>query len=340
MAETILVADNEPGILRFVEVNLRLDGFDVLCAEEGEQALRMAEEQVPSLVILDIKMPGLSGLEVCRRLRAQSRTAHVPIIILTANALTLDKVDGLAAGADDYVVKPFDPAELVARVRTTLRRTRELRSTSPLTGMPGNHRIDAEIARRLDEGEELALVYADLNDFKPFNDRYGFLRGDEVIMMTGGILRAALEEHAGGDAFAGHIGGDDFMMLCAPEDVPSVCDRVIEEFDGEIRGLYDPDDAARGYLEVADRRGVPQRFPIMSIALGVATTERRSFASHREMVETATEMKSYLKQRRHGSAYAIDGRTDGDDWAAAAGREEAAGARAPATGRVPRRVAW
>ena len=318
-SHTVLVADNEPDILRFVEVNLRLEGFQVVLAKDGPEALDLAFDTRPQLILLDVMMPGLDGYEVCRRLRADPRTAQVPVIFLTAKSMVRDKVTGLTAGADDYVLKPFDPIELVARVRTTLQRAAELRATSPLTGLPGNHRIQLEVARYLAEGEPLAVIYADLNDFKAYNDRYGFLRGDEVLLLTTEVLREALSEHASETAFIGHIGGDDFMLLCRPAEAPAVCEAAIAKFDARVRRLYDPGDAAAGHLELRNRKGELQRFPIMTIALGVATTERRAFDDHREIVEVATEMKSFLKQTRGRSAYAVDERsTDASESAAGA----------------------
>lgn len=308
MPERILVVDGDPATLRFVEVNLRLEGYAVDTASDGEQALAMVRAHPPDLVVLDVMIPGIDGLEVTRRLRADGVAAHVPIIILTAKSMTGDKVVGLAAGADDYVLKPFDPLELIARVRTTLRRTSELRATSPLTGMPGNHRIDRELAGRLDEGRDLALVYADLNDFKTFNDRYGFLHGDEVITLTARVIREAAAAVGDPDAFAGHIGGDDFMILVHPDRVAALCEAIIADFDRSVPALYDPEDAARGYLEITDRVGRVLRSPIVSIAMGVASTERRRFHDHREMVQVATEMKSFVKHTYPGSAYAIDSR--------------------------------
>ena len=308
--ETILIADNEPDILRFVEVNLRLEGFDVVVAHDGAEALERARQLRPQLILLDVMMPSIDGYEVCRRLRADPRTSQVPVIFLTAKSLVADKVTGLTAGADDYVLKPFDPIELIARVRTTLQRAAELRATSPLTGLPGNHRINLEVAARLQEGQALAVAYADLNDFKAFNDRYGFLRGDEVILATAEILQNAVSEHAAQDGFLGHIGGDDFMLLCHPNVVAALCETVIERFDARIPELYAPADAEAGYLEVRNRRGDLERFPIITIAIGVATNVNRSYDDHREMVEVATEMKSFVKQERHRSAYAIDERSD------------------------------
>jgi diguanylate cyclase (GGDEF)-like protein len=219
-------------------------------------------------------------------------------------------VVGLAAGADDYVLKPFDPMELVARVRTTLARTSQLRETSPLTGLPGNHRISQEVARRLVAREPLAVVYADLSDFKAYNDCYGFLRCDEVILLTAETLRQAIADHADERAFLGHVGGDDFVVLCHPDEVRPICTQVVEQFDARIPLLYDPEDRERGYLEVKDRQGELRRFGLVTIALGVATTERRSFGDPREIVAVATEMKAFLKRSRDRSAWAVDGRRD------------------------------
>ena len=309
-ADRILVVDNEADIRRFVEVNLRLEGFEVISASDGEEGLRRAFDSDPAMVLLDVMMPDIDGYEVCRRLRADPRTSHIPVILLTAKSLTVDKVVGLAAGADDYVLKPFDPMELVARVRTVLRRAAELRGASPLTGLPGNHRIESEISRRLDEGVPFAVGYADLNDFKSYNDHYGFLEGDEVIRTTADVLRAALVAEATDDAFLGHIGGDDFVLVFHPTLVDQVCRAAIEGFDAVVPSLYAEEDLERGYLETLGRRGEVQRFGLITMAIGATSNLQRSFADHRRVVAVATEMKAYVKRTFAGrSAYAVDGRS-------------------------------
>ncbi len=137
--------DDEPDLRSLIEMVLTTEAYDVCVVENGPTALVMAESFRPDLVLLDVMMPGMDGLEVCRRLRAEPTTSNVPIIMLTAKRTPSDTVAGLRAGADDYVVKPFDPDELLARVATTLRRSADLRGASPLTGLPGN----SEILRRL-----------------------------------------------------------------------------------------------------------------------------------------------------------------------------------------------
>jgi diguanylate cyclase (GGDEF)-like protein len=305
MAETILVADDDPAIVRLVEINLKFEGYDVLIAEDGEEALRIVNETLPALVLLDVMMPKLDGYEVCERIRAESRTRHISVIMLTAKSLSADKIVGLTAGADDYVLKPFDPMELVARVRATLRRSREMRSSSPLTGLPGNIQIEDEIRRRHTTGEDVAVCYADLDNFKGYNDRYGFLQGDRAISYTATVLREIAEGIP--RSFVGHVGGDDFVLVMTSDDVEAACQKAIELFDRGSESLYEPEDIARGYIEVEDRRGRMMRYPILSLSLGVGMNGD-DISDYREIVDSATEMKSFAK-RQAGSSYAIDRRT-------------------------------
>src|SRR5438105_13901483 len=257
MPETILVVDDDPDISRFVEVNLRSVGYDVLVASDGEEALTKAEEVRPDLVLLDVMMPRVDGFEVAQRLRRNPRTANTSIIMLTAKAQSSDKVLGLTAGADDYIIKPFDPIELLARVKTTLRRARDNRNLSPLTGLPGNIRIEDEVQRRVEEAQPFALLNCDMDNFKAFNDHYGFLRGDRVIQATARILQDTVEEFCRTEGFVGHVGGDDFVVVVPPETGEPVANRIIERFDSEIPHHYDREDIERGFVEVEDRQGNP-----------------------------------------------------------------------------------
>ena len=212
----ILVADDDEDIVRFVEVNLRLEGFEVATASDGEQALQRAYDMTPDLVLLDVMMPKIDGFEVCQRLRRDSRTKHISVIMLTAKSLSADKVVGLTAGADDYMIKPFDPIELVARVKSALRRSKEMRDVNPLTQLPGNVQVQEEVSERVASGAPFALMYVDLDNFKSFNDFYGFLRGDEAIKLLARCVSSAVESIGGADAFVGHIGGDDLVAIVDP----------------------------------------------------------------------------------------------------------------------------
>src|SRR5436309_7142784 len=207
MCESVLVVDDDPDVARFVEVNLRSAGYEVTVASNGEEGFDKAVELRPDLVLLDVMMPKLDGFEVAQRLRRDPRTSASSIIMLTATALSSDKVLGLSAGADDYIIKPFDPVELLARVKGTLRRAREMRALSPLTGLPGNIRVQEEIRRRVSEENPFALLYADLDHFKSYNDHYGFVRGDRAIQMVARLCMEMAQEVGGQEVFVGHVGG-------------------------------------------------------------------------------------------------------------------------------------
>ncbi|MGH2578231.1 MAG: GGDEF domain-containing response regulator, partial [Actinomycetota bacterium] len=259
MPETILVVDDDPDIARFVEVNLRSAGYDVAVASDGEEALQRASEMRPDLVLLDVMMPRIDGFEVAQRLRRNPVTANTSIIMLTAKALSTDKVLGLTAGADDYIIKPFDPIELLARVKGTLRRAKEMRNLSPLTGLPGNIRIQEEIERMVRDGHTFAVLYCDLDNFKAYNDQKGFVRGDRLIQATARIIQDAVAEFAGAEGFVGHVGGDDFVAITPPDVAEEAAKRIVERFDAQIHEFYGPEDLERGFVEVEDRKGVLQR---------------------------------------------------------------------------------
>ncbi|HSL14740.1 MAG TPA: response regulator, partial [Actinomycetota bacterium] len=272
MPETILVVDDDPDIARFVEVNLRSAGYDVSVASDGEEALEKAGDLRPDLVLLDVMMPRIDGFEVAQRLRRNPQTANTSIIMLTAKALSTDKVLGLTAGADDYIIKPFDPIELLARVKGTLRRAKEMRNLSPLTGLPGNIRIQEEIERMVREARPFAVLYCDLDNFKAYNDEKGFVRGDRLIQHTARTLQDAVIEFAGTDGFIGHVGGDDFVAIVPPGVAEDVAKRVVERFDAHIGEFYEKADLGRGFVEVEDRKGQMQKVPLVGVSVGVATT--------------------------------------------------------------------
>ena len=309
MPETILVVDDDPDIARFVEVNLRSAGYDVAVAGDGEEALDKAGDIRPDLVLLDVMMPRIDGFEVAQRLRKNPQTANTSIIMLTAKALSADKVTGLQSGADDYIIKPFDPIELLARVKGTLRRAKEMRNLSPLTGLPGNIRIQEEIERQVREGRAFAVLYADLDNFKTYNDQKGFVRGDRLIQAAARIIQDAVVEYGGADSFVGHVGGNDFVGVVPTDVSEDAAKRICERFDEMLGEFYEREDLERGFVRMEDRKGEMQDIPLVAISVGVASTTKRDFAHYGEAVAVATEMKQFAK-RQPGSSYAIDRRAE------------------------------
>ena len=305
----LVVADDDPDIRVYLELTLQLAGFAPEVVADGAEAVAAVQRERPALALLDVMMPGVDGLEATRQLRADPSTSDVPIILVTARAANADKVVGLEQGADDYITKPFDPDELVARVRAAMRRSSAMRQVSPLSGLPGNPRIEAELRRRSDEGSPYALLYCDLTQFKAYNDHYGFLRGDEVLRAFALLLSGAVRDLGLRDAFVGHVGGDDFVVITGDGREEDLAAEICRRFDESAPGFYDPEDRERGWIEVADRAGTPTRFGLVSVAVGVVHDDG-GFDHVGEAVSLATEMKAAAKHSPgEGSAYAVDRRS-------------------------------
>ena len=307
--DEILVVDDSPTMARLLELGLTSQGFKVRVANDGGTALEMALESCPDLVLADVMMPVLDGVQLTQALREDPRTASTTIILVTAKGFPAAKLQGFEAGADDYIVKPFDIEELLARVKGALRRAKVLRASSPLTRLPGNVRIQEEIEIRVRRQTHFALLYCDLDNFKAYNDKYGFLQGDRVIQMTARVIQDVAFEVGGPDTFVGHVGGDDFVVVTELGMETVIAEKVLAKFDDAIPGVYDEEDRERGYIETLSRRGELQRFPLVAISIGVATTERRTYSHYAEAVAIATEMKTFTKKTT-GSSWAVDVRSN------------------------------
>jgi diguanylate cyclase (GGDEF)-like protein len=313
--DLILVVDDDQDIASFVAFNLEIQGYEVMRARDGQEAIELMETRRPDLAVIDWMMPRMDGVELTRKLRSEPLTSALPVIMLTAKSLTIDKVLGLTAGVDDYLVKPFDTAELIARVASTLRRNKEFREVSPLTGLPGNARVRREIADRMKAGGDYSVGYIDIDRFKSVNDVYGFDRGDEFIITLASSLHRAVAAISKPSIFLGHIGGDDFVFICTPDQVLPLTQRAVTDFEQAADRLYDPGDAERGYIEVPDRRGNMNRAALVTLSIGVAqaTIEGRRFTDPRVVIAVASEMKKVAKSQP-GSYVAIDRRrSDSED---------------------------
>lgn len=311
MKPRVLVVDDEDAVRRVICRALSSFGaYDVVTAGDGAQALAAAREKAPDLVLLDLAMPGSDGWETLRTLRAAPETRAVPVILVSGESSEESRVGGLGEGADDFIVKPFSPAELAARVGRLLERRRRDLGAQPLTGLPGNGAIEEEVSRRLAADGSLALLYADIDQFKAYNDRYGFAKGDEALRAAAKLLVDSAQA-AAGPVFVGHVGGDDFALVCAPEDAALVAQRAALLFDQRMPALYSPEDRARGYFTAKDRQGRRRRVRLMTLSVGVATTERGAFTCYAQAAEAAGQMKGYLKGRpsRGLSRFAFDRRS-------------------------------
>jgi diguanylate cyclase (GGDEF)-like protein len=221
---------------------------------------------------------------------------HIPILMLTGRSEVHDKVEGLNAGADDYVIKPFEPQELLARVRMIIRRTAQELEANPLTKLPGNVSIQQELDARIATQRPLAVCYCDLDHFKAFNDHYGFERGDLVIRRTAEILLEAVKQHGQPTDFIGHIGGDDFVVITTPARADAISQAIITRFDAMAPTLYDEADRQRGALLHKDRKGRPVTMGFLTISIAVVTNEEHALTHLGHIAQLGAELKARAKQ--------------------------------------------
>jgi diguanylate cyclase (GGDEF)-like protein len=303
----ILVVDDDRNLRKIIQTNLELAGYDVMTASSGNDALRILDAIQPDLVVLDVMMPLMDGYEVARRIRRHPSNTHVPIIMLTAKGEVEDKLAGFDAGADDYMTKPFGPQELLARVKAKIRRVEVDASLSPLTRLPGNLAIEAELRRRIETNEAFAVLYLDLDNFKAFNDVYGFTHGDEAIQLVASTSVDMVRRRGTPQDFVGHIGGDDFIIVTLPDRAEEIARQIIDAFDSDIRKLYNERDLRQGYIETRDRRGTLNRYPVMSLSIAIISNDQRKLENYAQIGEAAAELKRYAKSIG-GSVYVKDKR--------------------------------
>ncbi|HEU0028541.1 MAG TPA: response regulator [Ktedonobacterales bacterium] len=306
---TVLVIEDDAAVARMLAETLEVEGYTPLVARTGEEGVALATREVPQLILLDLMLPGIDGFETLDAIRGTARTAHIPVLVVSARHDTDVVLRAFGSRVDDYIKKPFDGAELMARVGAQLRRAHESQ-LSALTNLPGGLRVERAIEDRLASGKRWSILYLDLDTFKAYNDVYGFLRGNDLIRLLARIASESARELGGPDDFVGHVGGDDFIIITTPERVAPLCQRIIERWGRESRALYSPEDLARGGMVALDRRGQRQSYPLVSLSIGVVTNERRAITSPAEVSHIAAEVKRVAKGML-GNAWYIDQRGSG-----------------------------
>ena len=304
---TILVVEDDPQLGRLLHETLVIEGYAVKVAPSGEEGLSYALREVPQLLLLDIMLPGIDGFEVVERLRNNAKTAHIPVVMLTARQDTADIVRAFDSEVDDYLTKPFKTDELIARIRTQLRHVRES-LLSPLTGLPSGLRVERAIEHQLQLSTSWSVLYLDIDTFKAYNDVYGFLRGNELIRLLAQVVSEVMRDEGNINDFAGHIGGDDFVIITTPDKVERLCRTLIQRWKAESRPFYTPEDLQRGALVAVDRQGQVQTYPLCSISIGVVTNQHRPIVSMEEVSRIAAEVKARAKSL-FGSHYYVDQRS-------------------------------
>lgn len=277
--------------------------FKQIKTEKIEDALK----GIPELIIINEDTVQMPILELCDKIRNDDDNSITPVILVSSNNDKQHRLQILQSAIEYYIKAPIDKEYFYYTIKNVLRLINTNRTVSPLTGLPGNVQIHAELKKRLSKKEEFAVLYFDLDNFKAYNDVYGFLKGDEIIKFTARTIVKHVHGSNSEESFVGHIGGDDFIAIVDGNNYEEICQDIIAEFDARVLDYFTEEDAEKGYLEVANRRNIIEQFPLTSISIGVVAVEVKRFHNILEIGEVGAQIK-HIAKTIMGSSYAIDRR--------------------------------
>jgi PleD family two-component response regulator len=286
----LLVVEDDIDIGNMLKIYFSGMDFDVDVALRGSDALERTKQVLPHLIVLDIMLPDIDGYEVCRNLRTNMRTSHIPVIFLTQKDERSDKLQGLELGADDYITKPFDIEELKLRVQGAIRRSERESLTDPRSGLPAGRLIEEQL-RRIIREKGWALLDARVNNFESFKDVYGFVAGDDVLRFTAMMIGEVVDELGTTSDFIGHAGGDNFIVITTEGKASAMRARLKERFDNEVLTHYNFMDREQGFVQAPAADGTTVKVPFMNMSVGIVSPSLHSFADIREITELAAEAR-------------------------------------------------
>lgn len=307
MQEIYIIDDDDSSIVVFKELfkNDAEYKFINIKSEEIDVALK----NIPSIIIINEDAVDRDVVELCQQIRNDEDNTITPVIVVSSNMEKEHRLKIFKEAVEYYIKKPVDEEYLYYTVKNLSRLLTINRRISPLTGLPGNVQIHAELKKRLLNKESFAVMYLDLDNFKAYNDVYGFLKGDEIIVYTAETISRILHRNYNDGVFVGHIGGDDFVGIVPDINCESVCQEILANYDSKVSGFYTDEDNEKGYIEVENRKGVVEQFPLTSLSIGVVICDPGRFHNILEIGEVGAQVKHVAKSIM-GSSYAIDRRKE------------------------------
>jgi DNA-binding response OmpR family regulator len=286
----ILIVEDDQDISNMLHLYFNGQGYEVEIAPRGEVALEKTRTNLPHLIVLDIMLPDIDGYEVCRRLRTNMRTSHIPIIFLTQKDERSDKLQGLELGADDYITKPFDIEELKLRVQNAIARAERESLTDPRSGLPAGRLIEDQL-RKIIREDEWAFLDMKISYFEAFKEVYGFVASDDVLRFTTMLLGEVMDEFGSPEDFIGHPGENNFIIITSDERGDKIREILKERFSNQVLSHYNFIDREQGYVLITKDDNEEEKTPLMSLSLGAISPSQHSFADIREITELAAEAR-------------------------------------------------
>lgn len=306
MIQDIYIIDNTQNVLNILKQIFK-DDVDYQFKSVKTEKLNIALKNIPDMIIIDEDTINMDIIELCKSIRENEDNSITPIVVISSEWEKEHRIKILEQSIEYFIVKPIDREYFYYTVKNILNLLQNNRRISPLTGLPGNVQIQAEMKKRLLNREQFAMFYFDLDNFKAYNDTYGFSNGDEIIKFTARTIVENIHKMGTEDSFIGHIGGDDFVAITGKTDYEKICKNIISDFDTYVLGYYSDEDVQKGYIEVANRRGIIEQFPLTSISIGVVEITPGRFKNTLEIGEVGAQIKHQAKSVM-GSTYIINRR--------------------------------
>ena len=303
--EIYIIDDDESSVLVFRELFKNDPEYKFISVTSDK--IKVALKNIPSIIIINEDAIEVDVIDLCEKIRNDEDNSITPIIVVSSNSDKNHRIKILKESVEYYIKKPVNPQYLYFTIKNLSRLLNINRRISPLTGLPGNVQIHAELKKRISNKEEFSVLYLDLDNFKAYNDVYGFLKGDEIIKFTADTIIRCIHSQISEGSFVGHIGGDDFIAIVPILNCEELCKNIIANFDAEVTKFFTEEDSEKGYIEVANRKGVIEQFPLTSISIGVVEADKGRFANMLEIGEVGAQVK-HLAKSVMGSSFAIDRR--------------------------------
>ena len=307
MVHEIYIIDNEEELIKDLNDIFKNEEDEFTFKSVKTTDLEVALRNIPAMIIINEDKIDITIDELCSKIRSDENNCITPMAVVTSNSEREHRIKILKNSVSYFIKKPLDKEYLYYTIKNITTLLYINRRVSPLTGLPGNVQIQAEMKKRLMNKEEFAIIYLDLDNFKAYNDVYGFANGDEIIKFTAKVIIDNIHEIPSGDNFVGHIGGDDFIAIVELTDFDKLCQEIIAEFDAQVTEFYAPEDVERGYVEVANRRGIIEQFPLVSISVAVVEVDSKNYKTTLEIGEIGAQVKHKAKSIL-GSTYIINRR--------------------------------
>ncbi len=303
--EIYIIDDDDSSIVIFRELFKNDPEYKFISVKSDQ--IDIALKNIPSLIVINEDAIDRDVIDLCRKIRKDEDNTITPVIVVSSNGSKQHRMKILQESIEYYIKKPVDEEYLYYTVKNLNRLLSINRRISPLTGLPGNVQIHAELKKRLSRKTPFCVLYLDLDNFKSYNDVYGFLKGDQIIEFTAEVIVREIHDSQLQDSFIGHIGGDDFVAIVDGLNCERLCQNILARFDANVTKYFTDEDLERGYIEVPNRKGIIEQFPLTSLSIGVVVADTNRFHNILEIGEVGAQVKHAAKSVM-GSSYAVDRR--------------------------------